>query len=259
MSRPPAAIVDDPWGTRARDWAEIEDEGSRPLFEAVLDLLGVGEGTRFVDVGCGSGLACRIAADRGAVVSGIDASPGLAQVASERTTDADIRVGDMVSLPWTDESFDAVSFINTFFFAADQARALSEAARVSASGARVAVVGWTSPDRMQSAGFLGALGPLLPPLLPIDPFISPARLQELASLAGLRPTSIDELDWTWDYYPDLETAVRGLMSVGLSSLAIARSGEDAVRDAIVEFLRPFRTPAGGYNLVNSVYCLVAEK
>ena len=30
-------VADDLWGVRARDWAEVEDEGSRRLFDSVLD------------------------------------------------------------------------------------------------------------------------------------------------------------------------------------------------------------------------------
>jgi ubiquinone/menaquinone biosynthesis C-methylase UbiE len=48
------------WGRKARDWAEIEDEGSRVLFETVLDATNVGRGMVYLDVGCGSGLACAL-------------------------------------------------------------------------------------------------------------------------------------------------------------------------------------------------------
>src|SRR5262245_46203028 len=94
-----AAVGADPWGARARDWAEME-ESSRPLFEAILDATGVGAGTCLLDVGCGSGLACAIAAARGARVSGLDASPGLLEIARERVPEGDFRVGDLTSLPF---------------------------------------------------------------------------------------------------------------------------------------------------------------
>ncbi len=149
MTRPVVHAMADPWGARARDWAEVEDEGSRRLFETVLDLLEVGSGSTYLDVGCGSGLACRMAADRGATVSGIDLSPGLIAVAAERSPDADVRVGDMASLPWGDASFDAVSFINTFFFAGDQEATLGEAARALVPEGRVAVSSWSDPEKVQ--------------------------------------------------------------------------------------------------------------
>jgi SAM-dependent methyltransferase len=247
----------DPWGARARDWADVEDEGSRPLFEAVLDALAVAPGTRLLDVGCGSGLACAIASGRGAQVSGLDASPGLLEIARERVPDGDFRLGDMVSLPWEDGLFDAVAFINTFFFASDREATLREAARVARTGARIAVISWSSADRVESTAYLAALEPLLPPLpAEIDPFIQPAELIRLARATGLRSAEVVDLDWVWRY-PDRETALRGWMSPGPSTLAIEASGENAVREALAETLERFRLSDGGYRLENTVHCLVA--
>ena len=264
MTEETVDVMADPWGARALDWAEVEDEGSRPLFEEVLNLTrvgkGVGKGTRYLDIGCGSGLACHLAADRGAAVSGIDSSPGLLAIATERTPEADFRVGDMASLPWKEDSFDAVTFINTFFFAVDRVSTLREAARVTAPGGRVAVVTWTSPERVQATAYLEALTPLLPPMpTEVDPFIGPDELRALAASAGLTAETVVELTWPWDYYPDLDTALRGLMSPGLSTVAIANAGEDAVRASLTEALRPFGTATGGYRLHNTVHCLIATK
>jgi cyclopropane fatty-acyl-phospholipid synthase-like methyltransferase len=73
----------------------MEDEKSRSLFDAVFDATGVGAGIKFLDIGCGSGLACTIAADRGANVCGLDASPGLLAIASNAYPQGDFRAGDM--------------------------------------------------------------------------------------------------------------------------------------------------------------------
>lgn len=247
----------DIWGARARDWAEVEDEGSRRLFETVLDAVGVVSGTRLLDVGCGSGLACEIAAGREAEVSGLDASPGLLGIARERVPEGDFRPGDMVSLPWEDDSFDAVTFINTVFFAADQEAALREAGRVARPGARIAVISWAPPEKVESTAYLAALEPLLPPLpAEINPFIEPAELERLARAAGLEAERVIDLDWTWQY-PDRETALRGWLSPGPSTLAIQASGEEAVREALARTLEQFRLTDGGYRLENTVHCLIA--
>ncbi|RBL85676.1 SAM-dependent methyltransferase, partial [Streptomyces cavourensis] len=66
----PSAPVDT--GTRARDWAEIQERMLAPLYEAVYDRLEVGAATRMLSLGCGSGLALLIAAARGAQVTGVD-------------------------------------------------------------------------------------------------------------------------------------------------------------------------------------------
>jgi mono/diheme cytochrome c family protein len=62
------------WGTRAREWADIQEVLMRPVYETVLDRAGVTSGTVHLDVGCSAGLAAQMAASRGAQVSGIDAS-----------------------------------------------------------------------------------------------------------------------------------------------------------------------------------------
>ncbi len=250
-------VSEDLWGARARDWAEIEDENSRSLFEAVHDATGVGEGTTMVDVGCGSGLACAIAAERGAQVSGLDSSPGLIEIARERVPEGDFRVGDMLSLPWADASFNAVTFINSFFFAPEREAALREAGRVARPGGHIAVISWAPPEKVESTAYLAALEPLLPPLpAEIDPFIEPAALEELSRRAGLEPQRVIDLHWPWEY-PDRETALRGWLSPGPSTLAIQASGEEAVRAALTRTLDQFRMTDGGYRLENTVHCLIA--
>src|SRR5581483_5478704 len=72
------------WGARARDWAEIQEGAVRPLFETVLHALDVRPGTALLDVGCGAGQACALAAELGATVTGFDATPELLAIARER-------------------------------------------------------------------------------------------------------------------------------------------------------------------------------
>ena len=106
--------------------------------------------------------------------------------------------------------------------------------------------------------YIGAVAPLLPPEVPqLDPFITPAESERLAVAAGLSAERAVELDWSWEY-PDLDTALRGLMSAGISTLAIERAGEHVVRDALTAALAPYRLTSGGYRLENTVHCLIAR-
>lgn len=73
------------WGARASDWANIQEGAVRPVDEAVLERTRVKAGTRYLDVGCGAGMAAQIAAARGAQVSGIDAAEALLDIAWLRT------------------------------------------------------------------------------------------------------------------------------------------------------------------------------
>src|ERR1051326_115803 len=82
------------WGARARDWAELNEPAWRPIFEAVIELVGAAPGKQFLDIGCGSGGVLLMAARRGAVVTGLDASANLVAIARERLPDAQIEIGE---------------------------------------------------------------------------------------------------------------------------------------------------------------------
>jgi 2-polyprenyl-3-methyl-5-hydroxy-6-metoxy-1,4-benzoquinol methylase len=71
------------WGAHARGWAEQELQ-HRPLYEHALRSLELGPGKAVLDVGCGAGLFCRLAADAGARVTGIDAAERLVEIARAR-------------------------------------------------------------------------------------------------------------------------------------------------------------------------------
>ncbi len=115
------------WGVRARDWAEVQEGTFLPLFERVLDQTAVRSGSEVLDIGCGSGLFCELAARRGALVSGLDASEALLAIAQERTPQGDFRTGDMEELPYAAATFDLVTGFNSFQFAADPVNALRQA------------------------------------------------------------------------------------------------------------------------------------
>jgi hypothetical protein len=51
-------------------------------------------------------------------------------------------------------------------------------------------------------------------------------------------------------YPDEPTALRGLLSAGPCVKAMAHSGEDAVRDAVLESIAPYRCEDGAYAFDN---------
>ncbi|MFZ3353929.1 MAG: class I SAM-dependent methyltransferase [Xanthobacteraceae bacterium] len=90
------------WGARAKDWANLQEACCRPVYEAVLKRCVVSKATRYLDAGCGAGMAAQIAAERGAVVTGIDASSMLLEIARSRVPNGDFRAGDLEALPYSD-------------------------------------------------------------------------------------------------------------------------------------------------------------
>jgi SAM-dependent methyltransferase len=247
------------WGARAKDWADVQEGVAIPLFEAVLKEFAVGKNTSVLDIGCGSGIFCEMAAKRGAQVSGLDASEHLLAIAHERVQSGDFRTGEMEELPYDNQTFDIVTGFSSFQFAANPVNALQEASRVSRSGTVVIGV-FGKPEESEATAYIKAMGSLLPPppAGAPGPFALSAdgALEALAIKSGLTPSVVKTVECPWNY-PDEKTALRGLLSSGPAIRAIHEKGEDMVRDLILKVIAPFKTKSGGYYLTNNFHYLIA--
>jgi SAM-dependent methyltransferase len=241
------------WSVDTANWAEHQEPYLEPAFRAGLDAVGVGEGARLLDVGCGAGLALRFAADRGADVSGLDAAPGMLEYARRRVPGAELVEGEIQSLPFPDDAFDAVTGFNSFQYAADPVAALREAKRVTAPGGRILALVWSPVEMCELAPHLQSLGALMPPPPPgtPGPFALCGRdaLDEFFAGAGLEVAEMDDVMCTFAY-PDTATAVRALSSAGPVVRIAEHAGTDAVRLDIEEFLAQHVRPDGGYAIRN---------
>lgn len=249
------------WGPRARDWATYQEHTLLPVYQAVLGKTGLGPGMTLLDVGCGAGKFCEMAARVGARVTGLDATQPLLDIAQERVPDGRFVQGEMEDLPFDSHSFDVVTGSNSFQYAANPVRALQEARRVAKRGIPVVIVIWGRQEDCEAAGHLFAVGKLLPPPPPgaPGPFALSERgaLQALARDAGLTPGEEGDVDCPWSY-PDAATALRALLSAGPAVRAINHAGEEAVRSAIAESIAPYRTATGGYLLRNRFRYLITS-
>jgi SAM-dependent methyltransferase len=108
---------------------------------AILALAGDVDGRRILDAGCGSGSLFAELRDRGAVVTGIDVSPGMLEVARRRLGDgADLQVADLRDpLPFPDSAFDDVIASLVLHYLEDWAPTLAELRRVLRTGGRLIV------------------------------------------------------------------------------------------------------------------------
>jgi SAM-dependent methyltransferase len=249
------------WGAAPEDWAELNEPSGEPLYEAVFDALGVGNQTHLLDVGCGSGYALQLAAKRGATVSGLDASAGLLTVARRRLPEADLREGDLESLPYDDDTFDAVTAFNSVQYASDPIAALREVKRVAKPGAPVAVASWGDPERCQARVLIAALGALLPP--PPPGAGGPFALAAPGALEALVESAMLTADRTIDVpvpfvFSDLDTAVRASLSSGPARAAINQVGADRVREAAATAQSQFVTRDGTVRLDNEFRAVIAH-
>lgn len=248
------------WGARAHDWA-INEVQQLPTYEEAIDRVGLKAGHRVLEVGCGSGVFLRAAADRGARVVGLDASETLIELARARVPEAELVVGDMQFLPYGDGVFDLVAGFNSFFFAADMVAALSEAARVAKPGAAVVIQVWGRPDRCDLTAMKQAIAPLVSAVGPGAPaghaLWEPGVLEGIAGEAGLTPQSAYDVSWAFEF-PDEDTLARAMLAPGVIVDLIDGVGEEPVRAAIVAGLERYCTPTGGYRLTNEWHTLIAS-
>jgi ubiquinone/menaquinone biosynthesis C-methylase UbiE len=107
---------------------------------------------RVLDIGTGTGVAARLAADLwpAAEVIGVDASPGMIDEARRLSTGQRYEVADASKLPFPNATFDVVTLNNMIPF-------FDEIARVTMPGGTVAICYtrgnetpiWVAPERLQ--------------------------------------------------------------------------------------------------------------
>ena len=249
------------WGTRAQDWAEVQEGQFRAAYDDVFHSLPLTQGAAYCDLGCGAGMAALLASQRGAHVCGLDAAGNLLAVARARVPTGDLRLGELEELPFSDGVFDVVTGFNSFQYAANPLVALTEAKRITKPTGRVVVMTWGDPQGMEAASLITALKPLLPPPPPGAP--GPFALSEAAALtafataAGLTPLEVKEVACTWQY-PNLATALRGLGSSGVAVRAAENTSQEAVNQAHTAALTPFCQADGSYQIGASFRWLVAS-
>ena len=248
-----AQVQGELWSAKADDWASVHEHNMRPAYEAVLDLVHAGAGVSILEVGCGSGTALRLAADRGAHVTALDAAPAFVEHAKRRVPGADVQVGDLQFLPYGDESFDVVLGFNSFQYAADPREALAEAYRVVKPGGLVSILVWGPAEQCELTAHIAAIGSLLPPPPPGAPgpfaLSEPGALTALVEDAGFTVQIVADVGAAFAY-PDEATTIRALMSSGPAVRATSVAGEKATAAALLESVKPYRQNDGSYSMDN---------
>ncbi len=151
----------------SRQLAETYDRRSDSQFESgkrLVERLGIAEGARVLDVGCGSGRLARWIAERvgpSGSVAGIDPLAERVDIARAGGGATRFEVGQAEDLgAFEDASFDAVCMSAVLHWVVDKAKAVSEAHRVLRPGGRLGVT--TLPHELRGAGSVAlALRPLL--------------------------------------------------------------------------------------------------
>jgi SAM-dependent methyltransferase len=220
--------VDEGWGRRAAEFAYLIENLHWREYQHLLDQMGVGQGIRYLDIACGGGLAVRLACERGATATGLDASPRLTAIAAARSPGAVIKIGDMFHLPFANANFDVATSFRGIW--GNCLSALCEARRVVRTGGKVGLSFWGNQRRMEAYPLFAVLGQTSQTerdntgaMVNIG---RPGIAEQLMTEAGLVPGTRTSLRLHWEF-PDVELAARALASTGPAYLAIQHVGEEA--------------------------------
>jgi SAM-dependent methyltransferase len=150
---------------------------SRRLARSFLEFVGVRDGERVLDLGCGTGnlAAAVLHVSQPAEVDGVDGSPEYIEHAKSHHTDPRLRfrVGDACALEFPDRAFDRVLSLLMLHFVTRPQDAVAEMRRVAKPGAVVGAAVWDVP------GGLVANRMLLDTAAALDPRASEMRARNL--------------------------------------------------------------------------------
>jgi SAM-dependent methyltransferase len=118
-----------------------------PAAEIVVDAVEPISGLKTLDLCCGTGNAALLEAARGAEVTGFDAAARLLEVAAKSAADQGLEAtwieGDMMDMPFPDDSFEVITSVFGVIFG-DPQKVAAEIGRVLEPNGRIAFTTWTN-------------------------------------------------------------------------------------------------------------------
>ena len=248
------------WEHAATDWAFLFEPYARDAIETVFAAASVGPDRSVLDVACGSGLAVGRAERLGATAAGIDAAPGLIEIARRRAPNSELVVGDMFDLPWDDGTFDVATSFNGIWGGCEAA--VTEMARVVRPGGTVAITFWGSGANLDLRDYFIMLGSTMPAvaeeLIDLAAIGDPGVAEAMFETAGLsvetRGATTARLEW-----PDAETAWRALRSPGVARPSLDHLGDAELKRRTLDAIAPFEAPDGSYQLDNELTHVIGTR
>ena len=250
------------WSVAPQYWSKYFEPFFLPLYKKTLEQIALDENSSLLDAGCGSGLFSHMAIKTGAQVIGVDAAPGLLELARERNPQNNFLEEDLETLPFGTESFDVVAGFNSFQYAGSFTGALSEAKRVLKKGGRIVIGIWDKPEMSDATNVLKAIGSLLPPPPPGTPgpfaLSEDGKVEHICNSLGLKMVFRTKVSCPFIYYSE-QDGIRSFLGTGPAAAAMNHTSERKVQQVIANALQPYRLSEDMYHLQNSFLLFVAEK
>jgi len=257
------------------DWGlgqyELTAAQLAPAASVVVDHAAVQAGERVVDVGCGTGNAALLAAERGARVIGIDPAARLLEVARAQATarglEATFALGEAADLPLDDGEARAVLSVFAVIFAPDAVAAAGEMARVTAPDGRIVLSAWIPDGPVRDAvavmreavGRLGGAPAGSPPMAWHDP----DALRDLLAPHGFGTIDIHEHSLAFTgasarEYVDSESENHPLAIAG-RALVQSHGEADTVRERMLAIFEAANEDPDAFRVTSRYIVAVARR
>lgn len=218
---------------------------SRLIAADFIRWLDAPHGSRWLDVGCGTGALSQTILEAGfpKEVVGIDVSPNYLEYSSHKIIDGRISFveGDAHKLSELSDRYDVVVSGLALNFMAEPPRAVSEMARVTRAGGKVAAYVWDYAGQMQLLRyFWDAAIALNPEVRKLDegqrsPICNPASLMSLFKDAGLENVASRPIDIP-AHFPNFDDYwspfLGGQGTVGSYAMSLSEEARHELRAAI---------------------------
>lgn len=250
------------WSVAPHFWANHFEPWFSPMYRKVLDKLDLNEDHLLLDAGCGSGLFSHLAIKTGAQVIGVDAAPGLLEMARQRNPQHSFLEEDLEALPFIENSFHVVTGFNSFQYAGNFERALIEAKRVLKPGGRMVIAIWDRPEMSDATEVLKSIGALLPPPPPGTPgpfaLSEDGKIEKTCVSNGLKVIYKTRVACPF-LYESLADGIKSFMGTGPAAAAMNHCSRQTVEQTIAKALQPFGLVDEFIFLQNHFLVFIAEK
>ena len=231
---------------------------SGPLAGMFADTVGVAEGQRVLDVGCGAGALTDVLVDRLGVkrVCAVDPSVPFVDAVRERYPSMDVQLCAAEKLPFPDAAFDLVLAQLVVHFMADPVAGIAQMARTTVPGGVVAANVWDNGGRRGPVDAFWSAVRTLDPSVPDEsglPGVAEGHLAVLFTQAGLNDVTSTALtvrvhhdsceDWWRPFTLGVGPAGAYVATLDDASRTLVR---DACRNALPQ--RPFATTATAWTV-----------